>query len=208
MIEVKEDERQIGIGNASLWIDGKKIEKFDAEKELQYQAWITSKGKLLTVEDEILSSIILQYTARDLLKAGINKSSLRINSLKLFSGIPIRSEYSSRRKVVRIQWKEGDYTMPHCYFFFDFDYQKWSKPYSYNVYKSILSEQTKQLLGERSRNVLFSSTINRSNDSVRFNLDENLSINNQVYGFAKILNEANQRTLKKLEIENRTNSIQ
>jgi hypothetical protein len=208
MIEIKEDERQLGLGNASLLIDTKLIEKFDSEKELRYQAWITSKGKLLAIEDEFLSSIILKYTAKDLLEAGINKTSLRLNSLKLFSGIPIRSEYNSRRKVVKIQWKEGDYTIPYCYFFFDFDYQKWSKPYSYNVYKSRLSEQTKQLLKERSKNVLFSSTINRSNDSVRFNLDENLLINEQIYDFAKILNEANQRTLKKLEIENKTNSIQ
>lgn len=208
MTYVKKDEKRIRIENTTLWVNGKNIEKINSEKELRYQIWTNSKGRSLSIEDETLSTIILQYTAKDLQEAGIHRAWFRLNNLKLFNGIPKRSEYHSRRKVVRILWQEGKYTIPHCYFFFDFDYQKWSKPYSYNVYKSRLSEQTKKLLKERSGNVHFSTTINRSNDSVRFNLNENLSISEQIHDFAELLIEANQKTLKKLEIENSTSSIQ
>ncbi len=204
MIEVKKDKRQVGIGNASLWIGGKLIEKFDSEKELRYQAGITPKGKYLSIEDESLSLILIDYSAKDLRESGIIKATFRLNNLKLFTGIPIRSD--TRRREVKILWNDENF-IPFCYFFFDFDYQRWTKPYSYSAYKNQLSEEAKQLLKEKSGNVYFSSTINRSNDTARFTLNKDLTIKEQIYNFAKILNEANKEAFKKLETK-KANSIQ
>ncbi len=66
-------------------------------------------------------------------------------------------------------------------------------------------EETKQLL-KKSENVYFSSTINRSNDTVRFTLNKDLTIKEQIYNFARILNDANKESFKKLETK-KVNSI-
>jgi hypothetical protein len=198
MIEIKKIKGYYN--NAELWIDGLIEEQYEGGNR-RYFCWAFEGVNELNVYDQILSEEILRYSPLELKFAELTKCTLRLASkqLDLFKGIPITHGWSKRHEI-KVLWNIGPQTTPLCYFYFDFDFQNWSKPYSYQIYKEYLAIQIEKLvLNRKDTSFYLSSTINRSNDSVRFNLVKNKPLKDQISGFVEILRRANKLAFELLE---------